>query len=530
MKKLLPFIAVAGVAAVAFTAGLLWNHRAGALASPAQPALSYACPMHPQYRSDHPGDCPSCGMRLEPAGDRSAAPAGAAADLPPGAVQVSAERQQAIGVRLGVAERVSGTRMLRTTGRVAPDENATYPIVAGVSGWIREVRGATTGSQVRKNEVLASFYAPDFVAAQQSYYSGLETVDRVASQPLQSYNQNRVVEGVQRFADTLRNMGVSETQLAAMASKRELVQDIHLASPVDGFVLVRNAAKGLRFDRGVELYRIADLRRVWILADVYQHQLPFIRRGAAAAITTTQEGRPLPATVSAAEPIFDEAALTLKVRLEMANPGHVLKPGMFVDVEVPIDLPPTLAVPADAIVDSGLRKTVFVDRGNGYFEPRQVETGWRIGGEVEVVKGLMPGERIVISGTFLVDSESRMKSASQGIFGAASEDPVCGMQVDQARAKAAGRTLDHGGKAWYFCADACLRQFQADPGRYLKRTSPHAGPGTAGASATAGTATDPMCGMTVDVKAASAAGRTVERNGRTYYFCSDGCRQGFEAK
>jgi Cu+-exporting ATPase len=104
------------------------------------------------------------------------------------------------------------------------------------------------------------------------------------------------------------------------------------------------------------------------------------------------------------------------------------------------------------------------------------------------------------------------------------------MQVDEARAKAAGRTLDHGGKAWYFCADACLRQFQADPGRYLKQTGPHAGPGTAGASATAGTATDPMCGMTVDVKAASAAGRTVERNGRTYYFCSDGCRQGFEAK
>src|SRR6185503_1416915 len=153
----------------------------------------------------------------------------------------------------------------------------------------------------------------------------------------------------------------------------------------------RSVSPGLRFDRGFEFYRIADLSRVWILADVYRDQLPFIHRGASARITTAEASRALSATVSQSEPIFDEATLTMKVRLDAANPKLALKPGMFVDIEFPVKLPSTLVVPADAIVDTGLRKTVFVDRGNGYFEPRRVETGWRAGDEVEVTKGLMPG-------------------------------------------------------------------------------------------------------------------------------------------
>jgi Cu(I)/Ag(I) efflux system membrane fusion protein len=195
-----------------------------------------------------------------------------------------------------------------------------------------------------------------------------------------------------------------------MGKRREVVHDIRVASPVDGVVLKRGVTPGLRFDRGFEFYRIADLNRVWILADVDREQLPSIRRGSSARITTGEDSRALQATVSPSEPLFDEATLTLKVRLEAANPRRVLKPGMFVDVEFSVDLPPTLVVPADAIVDSGLRKTVFVDCGNRHFEPRLVETGRRIGDDVEVTKGLMPGERIVISGTFFIDSESRMKA------------------------------------------------------------------------------------------------------------------------
>jgi Cu(I)/Ag(I) efflux system membrane fusion protein len=329
-------------------------------------------------------------------------------------VQVSPERQQAIGIRLGVARRTAATQRLRTTGRVVPDENRTYPIVAAVSGWIRKVENVTTGDVVKKDQTLASFFSPDpqLETAQQSYYDGLEMLYRAAStQPqVPSHGSRSALEEVERLADGLRSLGVSNTQLRQLAVRRELEHDIRVESPADGVVLKRGVTSGFRFDRGFEFYRIADLDRVWILADVPRDRLPFIRPGASVRLARTEGNHTLPATVSGSEPIFDEAALTLKVRLEAANPRRTLKPGMFVDVEFPLDLPSALVVPADAIVDSGLRKTVFVDRGNGYFVPRLVETGWRNGEDVEVTKGLAPGERIVISGTFFVDSESRMKA------------------------------------------------------------------------------------------------------------------------
>jgi Cu(I)/Ag(I) efflux system membrane fusion protein len=308
--------------------------------------------------------------------------------------------------------------MLRTTGRVAPDENRTYPIIAAVSGSIRQVESVTTGDAVKADQVLASFSAPqpEFDTAQQMYYTGLEMVYRASTQPQprsQSHDPARPGAEIDRVADGLRNMGVSNSQLREMAKRRELVQDIKVESPVDGFVLKRSVSPGQRFDRGFEFYRIADLNHVWILADVYRDQQPFIRRGASARITSAEAGRALAAKVSQSEPIFDEATQTLKVRLEAANPKLALKPGMFVDVEFQVNLPPMLVVPADAIVDTGLRKTVFVDSGNGTFEPRLIETGWRIGDEVQVTKGLHSGERIVISGTFLIDSESRMKASAK---------------------------------------------------------------------------------------------------------------------
>ncbi len=297
------------------------------------------------------------------------------------------------------------------------------------------------------------------------------TVTQPQPQP-RSHPSARGAEGIDRMADGLRNIGVSNSQLREMGSRRELVQDIRVESPVDGFVLKRNVSPGLRFDRGFEFYRIADLNRVWILADVYRDQLPLIRRSLSVRITTPDDCRALPATVSRSEPIFDEATQTLEVRLEAANPQRTLKPGMFVDVEFPVDLPPALVVPADAIVDSGLRKTVFVDRGNGFFEPRLVETGARIGDDVEVTKGLMPGERIVISGTFFVDSESRMKgaapqaSAPPEASAAPVLDPVCGMHLDLREASDAARTSAHGGHEFFFCSDDCKQRFAANPSRY----------------------------------------------------------------
>jgi RND family efflux transporter MFP subunit len=416
MKRIIVITAFAvSLAAGAFAGGTWWAHRAGAAHASAHAATVYTCPMHPDYRSDHPGDCPMCGMRLEAARAEGAAGGDRAAGAPPhGAVQVSPERQQAIGIRVGVVGRAAGTRLLRTTGRVVADENRTYPIVAAVSGWIRNVESVTAGDTVKKDQVLASLFAPDaqFETAQQSYYNGLEMLYRAASAKpqSQSHDADRVLQEIERLADGLRSLGVSNSQVRELAKRRELVHNIRVESPVDGVVLKRGVTPGLRFDRGFEFYRIADLNRVWILADVDGQQLPFIRRGAAARITAPEQRQALTAAVSASEPIFDETTQTLKVRLEAANPRLALKPGMFVDVEFPVGNSRALVVPADAIVDSGLRKTVFVECGDGYFEPRLVETGSRIGDDVEVTKGLAAGERIVISGTFFIDSESRMKA------------------------------------------------------------------------------------------------------------------------
>jgi membrane fusion protein, copper/silver efflux system len=454
---------VLAVAVASFIGGSWVAHRPTTPSSAAQKALYYACPMHPQYRSDRPGDCPSCGMRLEPVyADTVGKPAPGSGGAPPptGAIQVSPERQQAIGVRLGVADRVAGNRTLRTTGRVAPSENATYPIVAGVEGLVREVRSPTAGTLVRKDEVLASFYAPELLGPAQTYLAAVIAQGN-REDPLTNAN-------LQRAADALRNVGVSEQQIEELRVNRKLDVNVTLASPVDGYILQRNALIGQRVEKGTELYRIADLRRVWILADVYENQLRFIHSDMKARVVTAQQNRQYEASVSAAQPTFDEATRTLKVRLETDNPGFALKPGMFVDVEFTIDVPPTLVVPADAIVDTGLRKTLFVDRGNGFFEPRQVETGWRIGDQVEITKGLMPGERIVLSGTFLMDSETRMKAVAAGSVAESVTDVVCGMDVDPKKATAAGKTALHDGKTYYFCSDECKQKFEKEPGKYAK--------------------------------------------------------------
>ena len=291
-----------------------------------------------------------------------------------------------------------------------------------------------------------------------------------------------------------------------------------LASAATGFVLARNVSAGQRFVKGEELFRVADLSRVWILADLFERESRYVRPGQ--RVKVLYQGRAFQAQVSEVLPQFDPDSRTLKVRLEMDNPGYVLRPGMFVDVEFPIELPPAVTIPADAMIDSGLRKTVYVDLGNGYFEPRVIETGWRFGERVQITRGLQPGERIVVAGNFLLDSESRMKAAAAGIQ-APAKDPVCGMDVDRVKAKAAGRISEYQGTTYYFCSDQCKRKFDGNPAQYTG--------GSPGQSKQAqGPAIDPVCGMEVDRAKAKAAGRTSQYREATYYFCSDHCKKQFD--
>ena len=476
MKKAAYASVTLALAATAFLlGGRLARHEGAASAtSGSRKILYWVDPMHPAYRSDKPGIAPDCGMQLEAVYADGAGPADGktgSAPLPAGTVRVDAAHQQAIGVRLASVSREATSRPLRATGRVAPDENRTYRILAAVDGWVRDIRNITTGSVVTKDQILGTFYAPEFLGAEQAYIFALSGLDRFQATGAETPAQlNSVKVQIRQAVDSLRNMGMTDTQIDELARTRETAEAIHIVSPVNGIVLSRDVTSGQRFERGTEFFLIADLSRVWVLADVFENQAPYLQSGKPARVSMLQQKREYPARISSVPPVFDAASRTLSVRLDVDNPGNFLRPGMFVDVEVRVDLPPALSVPADAIVDTGLRKNVFVDRGNGYFEPRRVETGWRFGDRVEIVKGLMEGERIVVSGTFLVDSESRMKAAAAGVdVNTAETDPVCGMDVDPARAKAARRASQHKGATYVFCSDICKQQFDKEPARFARQ-------------------------------------------------------------
>lgn len=465
MKRTITLLLVlAGLGAAFFTGSWTTGRRqaGGARQAAAERRIvSYTCPMHPQYKQDHPGDCPSCGMRLEPVyadgGDTNA---------PPDAgrlVRVSTERQQMIGVRLGLVEETAGRQAIRTMGRLVADETRVYPIFAATDGWIQEVSDTSTGSMVRKGQRLGSYYSPELVPVLQRYFLTIPAGD---AGPRTNTNAG-LQTIVQQATDQLRSLGMTDTQIEEVNRTRVLSKEIWILSPAPGFVLARNISSGQRFEKGAELYRIADLARIWVQADIFGRQADYIKAGTVARVVVPERDRAYNARVSASQALFDETTRTLKVRLELDNVDYALKPGMFVDVDFEAAIPPAVTVPADAIVDSGLRKVVFVDRGNGYFEPRRVETGWRVGDRVQILKGLMVGERIVVEGTFLIDSESRMKTAAAGILNPET-DPVCGMDVDRDTAGNAKRTATHDGHTYFFCSDDCKTKFEKEPGKYVK--------------------------------------------------------------
>ena len=272
-----------------------------------------------------------------------------------------------------------------------------------------------------------------------------------------------------QYEDTLRNLGMGELQIKELAKTRTYTEKIRITAPSSGFIFSRNISPGQRFDKGYEWYRLADLSRIWILTDTYEREARYLPKGKIVTVNHPALGRTLQARVSETLPQFDAASRTLKVRLEAENAEYLLKPDMFVDVEIPVTLAAAITVPADAILDSGRRKTVFVQQGKGFFEPREVKTGLHLGGRVEVVKGLEPGERIVLSGNFLVDSESKLSLAAAGMQPLLEKDPVCGQEVSPRKAENLDRKIQHGGATYYFFSDEHKKQFEKDPEQYLKK-------------------------------------------------------------
>jgi Cu(I)/Ag(I) efflux system membrane fusion protein len=439
--------------------------------------LYYVDPMHPSYHSNKPGIAPDCGMALEPVYEGE--DPGAKLQLPPGAVSISPEKQLLIGVRVVSVEKNSGSRLIRTTGRVEVDNSKVYRVMGGAEGWVQSVQNNPPGTWVNKDELLASVYSNEFRNAEQAYLGALASIERVKTS--RELDESRTSNANLRInEEQLRSLGMGEPQIKELAKSRQITRDVTLTSPIDGIVLSRDVFPGQRFDRGTEFYRIADLRKVWITADLYGGDVQFFTPGARVKASIRERGKTVIATVSATPALFDAASRTMKLRLEADNPGFSLRPDMFVDLEFNAKAPPGLVIPQDAVIDSGLQKIVYVEVSNGVFEPRVVTLGAPFGDFVTVTSGLNVGDKVVTSGNFLIDSESKMRSStlvspsviedehpsSERNDTLALRDPVCGMQLDSNSVSSAGHSEEYQGELFHFCSDKCQKKFQQDPGKY----------------------------------------------------------------
>ena len=367
--------------------------------------LYYRCPMHPDVRSSGPGTAPCCGMALEPVYADQAA-------VSDGTIGATSTQQQLMGVQTAAVASEGGRERIRAFGRVIPDETRVFRLTTALEAYISELSAVTTGSSVRKGQWLGSYATPDARLPVAAFITAVTVIEREEH----TGNPNPAALVAARSSlplatERLLTLGMSPLQMEEIRKSREQTTTVKLTSPVDGFVLARNVAVGQRFDAGAELFQVASLQRVWILADVPVADGDRITPGTAARVTIAGRETPVHARVSTQVlPQFDPATQSFKLRLEADNPGFMLRPDMFVDVDFEVSYEPALLVPADAVVLSGQNAHVFVERSAGVFEPRHVQTGRRHGGRITIVKGLAAGERIAVSGTFLLDSESRMKA------------------------------------------------------------------------------------------------------------------------
>lgn len=420
--RIIKFVAITlGLVAV-FAAGYLLRTVSGgrpAETTGARKVLYYVDPMHPAYKSDRPGVAPDCGMTLEPvyadgpAGTPSATTTAPA--VPAGAIRLSPERQQLIGVKYETVRREGTTRGIRTVGKVAADETRIGHVHTRIEGWIERVMVDFTGAVVRKDQPMLTVYSPEMLASQQELLLAGRARDLMRNNPLASAADH----GQSLFDAARRRLqlwDLSDDQIDQVLATGQPIRSITVHAPMSGFVTARNAFPNQKVTPDSDLYTITDLSRVWIVADVFEVDVPAIRPGDAASVTfSNNSAPPLTARVNYIQPQVDPVTRTVQVRLDASNPGMRMKPDMFVNVEFAIQTAPQITIPADAVLDTGDRQTVFVDLGDGYLEPRRVTLGERNGERVVVTDGLKDGDRVVASGTFLIDSESQLKAAAAGM-------------------------------------------------------------------------------------------------------------------
>src|SRR6267142_5257020 len=382
---------IGNIVLVAVLAGLWWHYRVG----------------EPVIRAEAPSANTTAQISTEQSS--GAPPASAETSLVP--VQISAQRLQSIGVKTGEVERKQVQDEIRTTGTVAVDETKLAYVQVRFSGFIEKVFVDATYQYIRKGQPLFTIYSPDVVATEREYL--------VAKQNQKMMEQS-TVPGVASSAaslldaatERLKQWGVPQQEIERLESTGQVQQELEVDSPVSGYITERNALPSVAVQPEMRIYTIADLSTVWVQAQVFQNDLERIKIGAPATLTVnTYPGRTFAGRADFIYPQVDMDTRTAKVRVVFSNPGLQLKPGMFVNVSLKVPMGNQLVIPASGVLQSGTRAIAFVDRSDGYIEPREVQLGSRVGDDLIVLKGLKAAEQIVTSANFLIDSESQLQAA-----------------------------------------------------------------------------------------------------------------------
>jgi Cu(I)/Ag(I) efflux system membrane fusion protein len=335
----------------------------------------------------------------------------------PGIVTIPPERLQTIGVKYGQVTRRPLEKTVRTVGRVAVDERRLAKVTIKFHGWIEELFVSALGDHVKKGQALFTIYSPDLVASQEEYLLALQSRRQMGASEFPE-----VARGAQDLLEATRRRfelwDIADSHVKELEKTGKVMKTLPIHSPITGTVIKKDALAGAHVDAGVELYTIADLSHIWILADIYEYELSFIKAGQKAAVTLSYD----PSTVLTGQvgfiyPTMDPKTRTAKVRFELDNAEEKLKPDMYANVELRVILGTRLAIPQEAIIESGQKQVVFLHLGGGKLEPRLIKTGIKTGEWSEVLTGLNEGEHIVTSANFLIDSESRLKSVVESMGG-----------------------------------------------------------------------------------------------------------------
>ncbi|MFH2067923.1 MAG: efflux RND transporter periplasmic adaptor subunit [Candidatus Omnitrophota bacterium] len=386
--------------------------------------LYWISPMDPSVRSDRPTK-DWMGMDFIPVYEEPSGEADETATTGPavtGTVRLSRRDRELAGIVSKPAVYRSLFKEINAVGEITYDERLMAQIASRVPGRVDKVFVDFTGQEVTKGKPLVQIYSPELISGQQEYLLALETREKLKNSPLPE-SREAAESLVESSKQKLLLWGITEAQIENLKEKKKVNNYLAVYAPVSGTVLTKNIFAGQYVKEGDLLYGIADLSRLWMLADVYEYEMAAVKTGQHAEITSQAFlGRTFSGRIAFIDPVLNEMTRSVKVRIEIPNPAGALKPGTFVNAMIHIPLAKTVAVPREAVLDTGKRKIVYVETGDGRYQGREVTIGMEAEGYLQVLKGVAAGELVVTKGNFLVDSQSQITGSAAGAYGGALED------------------------------------------------------------------------------------------------------------